>query len=170
VAHLQEKDHRIRAYNQAVRYLGPRMRSCHETRRHLRSKGVPMPVVDQVVTRLTEEGYLDDRHYAAALIAERSRRSPRGALGLKNDLRHRGIDDQTAIEALATLDEMPLAMAALEKKMRSLQAPDARTLFVKAMRFLKGRGFDYQTAKTAFRRWEEKQDDDHDGTPQPNGG
>src|SRR5690625_6590850 len=56
-----------RALDQALRYLGYRARSIDETRARLARTGQDEGVIDAVITRLLELGYIDDEAFALAL-------------------------------------------------------------------------------------------------------
>ncbi len=84
----------------AARFLETRPRSVAETRRRLTDAGYPPPLIEEVVTRLTELGYLDDAAFARAWVESRDRAHPRGESALRRELTLKGIDRDVAEAAL----------------------------------------------------------------------
>jgi regulatory protein len=78
----------------AAAFLAVRSRSVDETRRRLVHLGYPPGIVDQVVERLIEIGYLDDQAFARAWVESRDRARPRGAVALRRELQRKGVPDE----------------------------------------------------------------------------
>jgi SOS response regulatory protein OraA/RecX len=72
--------------------LASRPWSVSDMRRRLVALGYPVPLVETVVARLIELGYLDDERYAAAWVASRDRARPRGSAALRRELGRKGIE------------------------------------------------------------------------------
>lgn len=90
-----------RALDQALRYLGYRARSIDETRARLARSGHDEGVIDAVITRLLELGYLDDEAFALALARDLlNSPRPRGERAVLARLRKSGVDDLTSRRAL----------------------------------------------------------------------
>ena len=94
-----------RAKNILLYHLCRQMRTRAQLAERLRKKEIPDDVAEAVLDRFEELHLLDDAQYAETFV--RSRHTERGlakrALGY--ELRKRGIDDETAAEALEALDE-----------------------------------------------------------------
>ena len=94
-----------RAKNILMYHLGRQMQTRSQLADRLRKKEIPDDIAEAVLDRFEELHLLDDTAYAETFV--RSRHTERGlakrALGY--ELRKRGIDDETAAEALSTLDE-----------------------------------------------------------------
>jgi len=155
IAWLQHEDARGVAYNNAIRFLGYRPRSRWEIEQYLAKKEFPPDVIDYAVERLTARGYLDDRAFARAWVDNRMRFRPRGAYGLRHELRQKGLGDEVIEEALADLDEEAAAWTAVQPKLARWQGLDRRPFQQKLISFLNRRGFGYDTARSIFERaWE----------------
>ena len=76
----------------AAAFLRVRPRSVEEVRRRLRHLGYRHDLVDGVVARLVELGYLDDEAFARAWVESRDRVRPRGAGALRRELLLKGVD------------------------------------------------------------------------------
>ncbi len=77
----------------AAAFLAVRSRSVDETRKRLVHLGYPAAIVEQVVARLSEIGYLDDEAFARAWVESRDRARPRGAVALRRELQRKGVPD-----------------------------------------------------------------------------
>ncbi len=76
----------------AAAFLSVRPRSVAETRRRLKHLGYPAALVETVVVRLAELGYLDDAAFARAWLESRDRSRPRGEAALRRELALKGVD------------------------------------------------------------------------------
>jgi regulatory protein len=84
----------------AAAFLAIRPRSVDETRRRLRQLGYRHVLVDEVVQRLVELGYLDDAAFARAWIESRDRARPRGESALRRELAQKGLSAETIADVL----------------------------------------------------------------------
>ena len=87
-----------------LRILTAAQKSRRELEQSLARKGYPEDVVVQVLDRFDEVGLVDDATYAETIV--RTRHAERGLArrGIAAELRRRGIDEDTAVEALDQLD------------------------------------------------------------------
>ena len=105
--------------------MAPRSRRQLEDK--LRRRGCDDEVAGQVLDRMEDVGLVDDEAYAGMLV--RSQRTTRGLArrALAQELRHKGVDDDTAAAALEQVDddsERERAQQLVAKKMRSLHGVD----------------------------------------------
>lgn len=84
----------------AATFLAVRPRSVAETRRRLRHLGYPAALCDEVVDRLVELDYLDDRTFARAWVESRDRARPRGVMALRQELLQKGVPRDIVDEIL----------------------------------------------------------------------
>jgi len=132
-----------RAKNILMYHLGRQMQTRSQLADKLRKKEIPDDVAEAVLDRFEELHLLDDTSYAETFV--RSRHTERGlakrALGY--ELRKRGIDDETAAEALSTLDEDQEAATArrlVDSRLRATKGldPQVRTRRLVGMLARKG--------------------------------
>ena len=143
----------------AAVFLAVRPRSVVETSRRLRHLGYPHALVEQVVERLVEMGYLDDEAFARAWIESRDRARPRGEGALRRELALKGVPTETVAAALgqrfataAAEDgpELEAAMRLLERRRSSLEREaDERRRRQKAYALLARNGFDPEVCRLA---------------------
>ena len=140
----------------AATFLATRPRSTTETTRRLKHLGYPHTLVEDVVTRLVEVGYLDDETFARTWVESRDRARPRGESALRRELYLKGIERQVIDAVLgerldAAQDGDPnksAATALLERKRATLvREPDERKRRQKAYALLARNGFDPETCR-----------------------
>ena len=92
------------AYEAALTSLDYAARSAKEIASTLRRKGFVEPAVEATVSRLRENGLINDAAFARRL-AENQRQKPVGVYALKRKLRSKGISEDDAEAALDTFDD-----------------------------------------------------------------
>ena len=114
----------------------------------LQTKGTTVIVVDEVLARLGEYGYLDDERFAFGYASLKLRQRPLGRQRLKRDLAMKKVDKGVIDEALdlvfAEVSEEEQIDRAIEKRTRLRGRPknrlQAKSLFDHLMR----QGFPYE--------------------------
>jgi len=145
--------------DKALRYLSPRPRSEVEIKNRLRRSGFSDEIIQQVLTKLREQGLADDTAFARFWREDRERFRPRSRRLLALELRQKGVSQETINEAIAGVDDELNAYQAAQKKARALEALD-RLSFGKILgTFLQRRGFGYEVINhTINRLWQENVD------------
>jgi regulatory protein len=87
-----------------LRRLTEQPRSRAELAKALAKRRVPDEVATRVLDRFTEVGLIDDAAFARSWVESRQRGRGLASRALAHELRNKGIDRQTAQEALGTLD------------------------------------------------------------------
>ncbi|NAZ85073.1 RecX family transcriptional regulator [Kineococcus sp. T90] len=98
--------------------MAPRTRA--QLAQKLAAKDVPEPVATDVLDRFEEVGLVDDGAFAEAYVHSRIR--SRGRRALAQELRRKGVEDQTARDALEAVDDDSEERAARELLRRPLAA------------------------------------------------
>ncbi|HST57407.1 MAG TPA: regulatory protein RecX [Longimicrobium sp.] len=144
---LERRDRTWQAREAALHLLAVRPRSAVELARRLRMKGYGAEVAEEVIGRLRELGMIDDAVFAGMLARDRVRLRPQGSRRLENELRQKGVDEETARTAIRETmegeetDERELARRAAAKwKPRPDEEPDRARRRLHG--FLARRGFD----------------------------
>jgi regulatory protein len=95
----------------------------------LARKGISAETASQVLDRYDEVGMIDDAAFARAWVTSRHQGRGLARRALANELRQRGVDAETATEALGELDETAEAETArllVDRKLRTATGtPDA---------------------------------------------
>ena len=152
IAELEAEDAFWKARESSLNLLSFRARTAVELGRRLREKGFAEEVVDRCVAELVEKGLVDDSAFAETFVRDRVRLRPKGHRRLAQELRARGVDADTASEAIEEVmrgeetSELDLAREAVAKWARR---PNEDSL--KARRrlygFLARRGFGADTVR-----------------------
>jgi regulatory protein len=145
IAALKAHDERERAYNRALHFLSYRPRSRAEVERYLRDKGVPGEVIDDVVIRLEQAGYLDDEAFARFWVENREQFKPRSQQALRYELRRKGVNDAIIARVLRESDDEAAAWQAVEDRLHRWSHLPADEFRRKVIGYLGRRGFDYET-------------------------
>ncbi|HET7112055.1 MAG TPA: regulatory protein RecX, partial [Pyrinomonadaceae bacterium] len=124
---------RRKTFERAVKLLAAKPRSVAELReRLLQGKGVRAnkAVVETVIARLREYGYLDDERFALSYASSKVKQRPIGRRRLQRDLKLKQIENSVADEALELVysetPEEQLIDRAVEKRIRLRGRPKTR--------------------------------------------
>lgn len=152
IAALQDDDTRKRAYLYGVRLLGSRPRSRSEIALKMRQKQYAPDVIESALTRLEQEGLVDDAEFARYWSENRTQFRPRSARALRFELRQKGVSSEDMDAAVAALDEDEAALAALQSRAHTWQRLPEDEAQRKAIALLARRGFSYEIAQRAWKR------------------
>lgn len=158
IAELRQKDTLQKARSAALRLLSTRPRSEKELRSRLASKGFDEPCIERTLDSLKEQGLTGDETFAKEWVENRNTFRPRGRRLLAQELRQKGVDDETVRQILEELEpDEELAYRAAQAHLSHVSAQDWLTFRQKMGGYLVRRGFSYATASlTARRIWEER--------------
>ena len=133
----------------------PRTRA--ELAARLRTKGIADDVAEQVLSRFTEVGMIDDDLFAQMWVTSRHRGRGLARRALTQELRRKGVDDEAVSQALATLDpeqELATARALVDRRLRTTTGltPEARVRRLAGMLARKGypAGLAFRVVKEAL--------------------
>ncbi len=158
IAQLREDDTLEIAYQQALKYIGYRIRSEAEVQNKLTEYGFSEEVTTEVNQRLHRNGIVDDERFAQAWIENRIEFRPRSHRALSFELRQKGIAKDIIDKTLTntTTDEELAYLAAARQchKLIDLEWPEFRR---KLSGYLTRRGFSYNIVATVVDRvWAEQ--------------
>jgi len=137
-----------KTFERALNLLSYKPRSLAEMRSRLMEKDwAEESVVDQVIARLEELGYLNDEQFAANFASSRLTAKPLGRTRLRRDLRRKKLPSETIETALdgayEQQSEEALIERAISKRVKSKGAPATREEAKKLFDYLIRRGFSY---------------------------
>ena len=137
------------AMGRAGRLLAARPRATAEMRDRLTRAGFTGPVVERVVTRLTELGLLDDDAFARQWVAERSSR--RGPAALVAELAARRVDRAVAERAVqeSGTDEQEAARELALTQLRRVNSLPLRQQAARLAATLARRGYSAEVVREA---------------------
>ena len=144
--------------------LAAKQRSVEELReRLLAGRGATPDLVETVIERLREYGYLDDAKFAQSYASLRVQQRPIGRQRLERDLWQKKIDRQTVDEALdqvfAQTPEADLIDRAIAKRVRLRGKPKTREEAKKLFDHLLRQGFAFELVSEKVRALSQNQID-----------
>lgn len=147
---LQLESEKLAALDKAMNHLSSSMKTRRQVADYLKSKGYVEAVVAYVLEKLEGYGFVDDGEYARQYTASAGKSKGRRLIAL--ELQKKGVSADEAKAAVENMQgEEQTALRILQKYMRGKIA-DKETLY-KAFRYLIGKGFEYDTAKSALAAW-----------------
>jgi regulatory protein len=148
-------------YEYAVGALARRMRSVAELKRLLRNRveaetEIGKTLVELIVVRLKDHGYLNDAKYAAAYSSFRRDNEKFGRRRVITDLKVKGVHSEVIEKAVASVyeevNEEKLARDYLRRK--RFQKPKDQKQAARIFRQLMRAGFGLKTIFTILKKWD----------------
>ncbi len=148
-------------YDYALGALARRMRSVAELKRLLRNRveadtEIGKTLVELIVVRLKDHGYLNDAKYATAFSSYRRDNEKFGRMRVVNDLKAKGVHGDVIEKAVSSVyddvKEESLARAYLRRK-RLLKPKDQKQT-ARIFRNLMRAGFGSKTIFTILKKWD----------------
>jgi regulatory protein len=144
-----------RALELAYRQLNRRDRTAAQLRRHLASRDIDEPAIDEAVETLVRHGHLDDARYARTFAEDRRSLDGWGPERIERALLAAGVDGEFVAAALAVRDagdELDAALTLLRRRCREVPATDRER--ERALGLLVRKGYDIELAYEAVRAFE----------------
>jgi regulatory protein len=147
-------------FEYATGALGRQMRTEADLRRLMRKRVEPGEhgdsVIDAVVIRLHEYGYLDDARFAETYARLRQENEKLGVRRVRQDLQQKGVDKELITETLEArygqTNEEALARQHLERK--RIRKPENEKETARVMRRLVTAGFSTGVIYKILRQWD----------------
>ena len=148
-------------YEYAVGALARRARSVAELKRLLRNRveagtEIGQTLVELVIVRLKNQGYLNDAKYAAAYSSYRRDNEKFGRMRVVTDLKIKGVHGDVIEKAVASaydaVNEEKLAREYLRRK--RLQKPKDQKQAARIFRQLVRAGFAFKTIFAILKKWD----------------
>lgn len=162
---VRREDEIFQCKQTAMRFLERRMRSRQEVERKLVAKEYSPGAIEATLRFLADYGMIDDREFARVFVSDQLLRRPVGKRRLGDELRRKGLPKEEIAETLkATIgdaDELANAMAAAEKKARTIRHDDPRKWERSMASFLAGRGFGWDVVSKVLERFRAQRNDNN---------
>ncbi len=147
-------------YDYAVWSLSRRMRTVAEIKRLMRNKVLKQPdgaeLIERVVERLKDHGYLNDTSFAATYSSFRKENEKFGRRRVEQDLKIKGVHgdviEKTLTATYADVDEVELARKFIARK--RLKKPIDQKQTARIFRMLVRAGFSTRAIITILKTWE----------------
>ena len=150
-------------YDYALGALGRRMRSVAELKRLLRKRveadtEIGKTLVELIVVRLKDHGYLNDAKYATAFSSYRRDNEKFGRMRVVNDLKAKGVHGDVIEKAVSSVyddvKEETLARDYLRRKRVQKPKDKDQKQAARIFRQLMRAGFGSKTIFTILKKWE----------------
>ncbi|MED4601733.1 RecX family transcriptional regulator [Paenibacillus validus] len=158
-------EERHKAYLSAVRLLASRLRSEHEMRSRLKEKEFQPDVIEDVISRLRTEGYLNDALFAEQMAKQRSQSQKKGRHWIKQELKQKGVPKEHIETALAGVDaetEREAAYALVSRRYKREWEEDPSKARRKIASFLQRRGYTLTVVQQVLGKMPQRSMDDDD--------
>lgn len=133
----------------ALRLLESQPRTRADLAQAMARRGVPADAATAVLDRFTEVGLIDDEAFANAWVTSRHSGRGLGRRALSQELRKRGVDDETVRQAVATVsadDERTAAVDLVERRLRTMTGLPRDTQIRRLVGMLARKGFSQSLA------------------------
>lgn len=145
---LKDQDNIKKAKNKAFNYLSYRQRTSKEMRKYLESKDFNNHTVENTISQLLNEGYLDDYKFAETFLFEKSALKGYGPYRIKYELHNKGIDNNIIEGVLGLYEEDTEELTKLVlSKYKNIISEDKDVIYRKVGGFLQRKGHSYDTIK-----------------------
>ena len=125
---------RARTFQRAVKLLAAKPRSIAELRERLAERCSSKTVIETVIARLREYGYLDDERYALGYASSKVRQQPIGRRRLELSLDRKKVDRAVAGEAADQVFAETLEEELLDRALRNVSDFAANPRLVRKLR------------------------------------
>lgn len=146
---MSADDEYRRALARAYRLLTLRARSEEEMRRSLSRAGFGEECTEATISRLREQGMLNDRTFASEWTRSRVESRPRSKRLIEHELRTRGVSSEDVEAATSELDDEATARQIASRRARLMAGLDRQTCLRRLSRYLLSRGFTGETVAHA---------------------
>lgn len=155
---LQEADQKAEVYNKALEFISYKPRTVMETYRKLREAGYAEDLISNTLSKLSENGLLNDKEYAAEWVDERQHSKPKSKRALEYELRKKGIPDHLIQSAVEETDDFQSALEIAESRLYRFEGLSKFDFRKKMANFLAAKGFNYDTISEVTQKiWEDLQ-------------
>lgn len=157
IEELGNLDRTSRCYNAALKLLEYRPRSQSELRDRLKRRGFNQDIIEPVITRLSEQGFVNDSTFARFWTENRESFSPRSRYLTTLELRKKGVAEDIIRETVSGIDDEEGAYRIAQKRAGSTHFTGHDDLQKRLGDYLKRRGFNYETIKNTIDKiWKER--------------
>ncbi|AZO95473.1 regulatory protein RecX [Halocella sp. SP3-1] len=151
------------AKDDAFNLLSYRERSENELKKRLLRKGHKRAIINQVIARLKDLDYLNDKRFAEMWIRDRIANKPRGRYYLKKELKNKGVKPAVIASVLNKLltdgneKEMAERLANKWLKSHSIDKYNEAEYFLRLKRYLRNKGFSFDLVNIVVLKIEKNQ-------------
>ena len=152
---IVEDDNFMKAKNDALKFIERSYKTEKELREKLLKKGYEVKTIDKVMDFTKQYDFVNDKRYAEMYMKEKGQLS--GINKIKYDLIRKGIDNDIIKELQSSMSEASesegaIVLARKKYLMLSKRETDRKKINEKMLRFLVGKGYNWETAKNTLKK------------------
>ncbi len=129
----------------AAKYCAYQERTQQEVRDKLYSYGLYSDAVEEVLSELISDGFVNEERFAQAYVRGKFRSNKWGRIKIEIGLRQKGISDyciRSGLKEIGEADYIDTLKSLIQKKWNSLESEDTYTRKHKTARFVQGKGYE----------------------------
>ena len=147
---MENKSHKLKltpdlAHHKIKNWCAYQERSQHETRQKLYEYGLFSNDVEQIISKLIEENFLNEERFALAFASGKFNIKHWGKIKIKIELRKHKVSDYLIKKALQSIDEgnyIKTLNKVIEKKLKLTSEKNKQKLHYKIFQYVLSRGFE----------------------------
>ena len=101
---LMNQNNDVYAYNVALNYISIKMRSIKEIKEYLIKKGFSTLIINKIIDKLINNGYLNDVNFTKAFINDQINLSTKGPYKIRKELVKYGVDESIIESEISNID------------------------------------------------------------------
>ena len=148
LAELQSESEKNMAYSKVLKLISTRFKTQKEVETYLKEKGYLPATIYYVISKLNEYHMIDDKQYAINFA--NTHKNTFGKLKIKNALLSKGVKESLIDEILQDDFDQTEEIRRLAEKYMKTKA-DTPENYVKLIKYLIGKGFEYESIKSALK-------------------
>ncbi len=149
-------DELLKAKNYVYMLLSKRMYSAKEIQDKLKIQGYTDGIIKDVISKMEDYGYINDRTFAEEWVRSRINNKPKGISIIRRELKNKGIEEETIENALnETMGEITqhnLALELARKRIKSYKNDDNMSTKRKLYAYLIRHGFSYDIIRSVMNK------------------
>lgn len=147
------------AFSQAVELLSKTMKTEKQLKEYLQGKGYLNKIVNNVVEKLKNYGYVNDEYYAECLVKQKQHSC--GKFKLKQQLKQKGISEEIINKQLEQIEPQEEVLFGLAQKFLRNKELNPNT-FSRLSRHLASKGFGWEEINEIIYKIKSKENVDED--------
>jgi len=158
IVSILKEDEKTKIWQRSIKYLSYRPRTTKEVTDYLLQLEYEPELIYEVIEKLQNEKWLDDRRYAEEFTIQRVNLKPRGKMLIAQELKQKGISYDLIDASLELLDsdkEYQMAFQLASKKFKQYKNNDWIKVQTKVGGFLQRKGFSYDLVARVLRQLKE---------------
>ena len=104
IDNIDRLNNNLNAYDLAIKYISGRYHSIHEVRDYLKKKEIDKEVIEEVISKMLKQKYLDDKVFTKAFISDQINFTNNGPYKIRRELENFYVRDSIIDEELELFD------------------------------------------------------------------